>query len=201
MARFRTFKNKVDKTEPEDDDKRVKVIKRKDLAFDIFFDENKKLYSFYLMSLMTHSFVGVPLHEDTFHPETLRLIFNTANAMIKHMDVRCNAETRNMILRLALPLSAAPQSFLNDFLAVYKPSTNEVLISPILTKKLSDSFDWGLIDKIRREFAVLERVGNVVGEVEMAFLYEILWYYYYDEFSPNGERHTQLIKERSNILF
>ncbi len=201
MARFRTFK-KVDLTEPEDDDPKVKSLKRNDLAWNVYFDKNEKLYSFYLMAIMTHSFVGLPLMEENFTEQDLKLIFNTAGAMIAHMDKRYKEDVRDMIIKLSLPLTANPTSLLNDFLTVYnnkKPS--EIFGKPMpLSDNIKTAFDWGLVDRARREFAVLERVGNITGDVYVALLYELLWFYYHDEFSPNSFRHAQIIKEY-RILF
>lgn len=195
MARFRTFKKKSKLYEPEDDDPAVKATKRTDLAFDIFFDNNEKLYSFYLMSIMTHSFMGLNLDKYTFTDNDFKFLFNTANAMIKHMDKRYKEEVRDMIIKLALPLTSNPSSLLNDFLATYSSKPKDVLVEIPSFPNSKTRVDWGLIDKVRREFATLERVGRVVQSEHLAFLYEILWFYYHDEFSPNYFRHTQIIKE------
>lgn len=182
--RTRTFRKKVDTREPDDDDPKVKVLKSNTLAFNVYFDDNEKLYSFYLMCIMTHSFLGIKLDEAVFTIKDFKLIFNTAYTMIKYMDKRYSQEIKDKIIQLELPLNV------NFFL--------DALAQKLLEEE--ETTKWTLMDKVLRELYSLERIGPIVFRAHVAFFYEILWYYYHDAFSKNKEKHVLEISPQ-NIMF
>lgn len=181
--RTRTFRKKVDTREPDDDDPKVKALKSNTLAFNVYFDDNEKLYSFYLMCIMTHSFLGIKLDEDVFTIKDFKLIFNTAYTMIKYMDKRYSQEIKDKIIQL-------------------KPLNGHVHLDALAQKLLEEeTTNWTLMDKVRRELNSLERIGTICCRNHVAFFYEILWYYYHDAFSKNKEKHVLEISSQYIIFF
>jgi hypothetical protein len=215
----RTFKGPFDVWAKEWEDKtefkRKYFIKDERTSKEVLFDENEKLYNLYLMIKVTKRFVGLDLgylgSEDS--ASTILTLFNSAAAIIHHMNLRYTRALRDKVLELYIPISTI--ALLSEYgpvweryKAYYKPpeTLSVYPVYPVTTLHakyinyevpyfyIKDlEANWGLIDKVSREFAILERTGAIIAYEQVGLLYEILWCYYHNVFGPRIEMNKKLL--------
>lgn len=178
------------------------VIRDRNVYSDIFFQDDEKLYGFYLMVKVTKTLMGVPF---SFEDHTLIGMFNsvyTAIGVFKRHDPN---EVRQFI-ESHMPLNGEGifsklgelNKFLNQIYYKDNPWYNQINRErffdeyPELVSRNEDF--WYSMDKLTQEIACQSRMGSFNTYVQRLAVSELLSFYYYDKFTDDVEKLRALME-------